>query len=68
MKNIIFSSSATVYGDPAIIPITEECPKGITTNPYGETKSMQERIPQDEAIDFVYNYVVEELAKLDCRL
>ena len=34
-KNIIFSSSATVYGDPAIIPITEECPKGHCTNPYG---------------------------------
>ena len=43
-KKIVFSSSATVYGDPAFIPITEECPKGITTNPYGETKSMQERI------------------------
>ena len=39
-KNIIFSSSATVYGDPAIIPITEECPKGHCTNPYGQTKSM----------------------------
>lgn len=34
-KNIIFSSSATVYGDPAFIPITEECPKGQCTNPYG---------------------------------
>ena len=34
VKNIIFSSSATVYGDPAIIPITEECPKGQCTNPY----------------------------------
>ena len=34
-KNIIFSSSATVYGDPAQIPITEECPKGQCTNPYG---------------------------------
>ena len=44
---IVFSSSATVYGDPAFIPITEECPKGITTNPYGETKSMQERILTD---------------------
>lgn len=30
-KNIIFSSSATVYGDPAIIPITKECPKGVCT-------------------------------------
>ena len=44
---IVFSSSATVYGDPALVPITEECPKGITTNPYGETKSMQERILTD---------------------
>ena len=33
VKNIIFSSSATVYGDPAMIPITEECPKGQCTNP-----------------------------------
>ena len=46
-KKIVFSSSATVYGDPAFIPITEECPKGVTTNPYGETKSMQERILTD---------------------
>ncbi len=46
-KKIVFSSSATVYGDPAFIPITEECPKGITTNPYGETKSQQERILTD---------------------
>lgn len=42
VKNIIFSSSATVYGDPAIVPITEECPKGQCTNPYGWTKSMLE--------------------------
>ena len=34
-KNMIFSSSATVYGDPAVIPITEDCPKGTCTNPYG---------------------------------
>ena len=46
-KNIIFSSSATVYGDPAIIPITEECPKGNYTNPYGQTKSMLEQIMMD---------------------
>lgn len=46
-KNIIFSSSATVYGDPAIIPITEECPKGACTNPYGWTKSMLEQILTD---------------------
>lgn len=46
-KNIIFSSSATVYGDPAIIPITEECPKGQCTNPYGWTKSMLEQVLMD---------------------
>lgn len=46
-KNIIFSSSATVYGDPAIIPITEECPKGTCTNPYGWTKSMLEQVLTD---------------------
>jgi len=46
-KNIIFSSSATVYGDPAIIPITEECPKGQCTNPYGQTKSMLEQVMMD---------------------
>lgn len=47
VKNIIFSSSATVYGDPAIIPITEKCPKGQCTNPYGWTKSMLEQILTD---------------------
>ena len=47
MKNIIFSSSATVYGNPAQIPITEECPKGVCTNPYGWTKSMLEQIFMD---------------------
>ncbi len=46
-RKIVFSSSATVYGDPAFVPITEECPKGETTNPYGATKSMQERILTD---------------------
>lgn len=46
-KNIIFSSSATVYGNPAQIPITEECPKGHCTNPYGQTKSMLEEIFMD---------------------
>lgn len=44
VKNIIFSSSATVYGEPAIMPITEECPKGTCTNPYGWTKWMIEQI------------------------
>ena len=46
-KRIIFSSSATVYGDPAQIPITEDCPKGQCTNPYGWTKSMLEQVLTD---------------------
>ncbi len=46
-KNIIFSSSATVYGESEIMPITEECPKGHCTNPYGQTKSMLEEIMID---------------------
>ena len=46
-KNIIFSSSASVYGNPAQIPITETCPKGHCTNPYGHTKSIVEEILTD---------------------
>lgn len=42
VKNIIFSSSATVYGDPASVPITESFPTGATTNPYGRSKYMVE--------------------------
>lgn len=47
VKNIVFSSSATVYGDPAFVPITEDCPKGQITNPYGQTKGMLEQILTD---------------------
>ena len=47
VKNIVFSSSATVYGDPEFIPITEDCPKHQATNPYGQTKSMLEQILTD---------------------
>ncbi len=47
VKNIVFSSSATVYGSPEEMPITEECPKGQCTNPYGWTKSMMEQIMSD---------------------
>lgn len=46
VKRIIFSSSATVYGDPASVPIREDFPLS-TTNPYGSTKLMIERILQD---------------------
>ena len=47
VKNIIFSSSATVYGAPDTMPITEDCPKGSVTNPYGQTKSMLEQVLTD---------------------
>lgn len=47
IKKIIFSSSATVYGEPTILPITEDCPKQPCANPYGWTKSMIEQILED---------------------
>ena len=47
VNTIVFSSSATVYGDPQIIPIVESCPVGGTTNPYGTSKYMVERILED---------------------
>lgn len=48
VKNIIFSSSATVYGDPETLPLTEESPAGVgLTNPYGRTKYYIEQILQD---------------------
>lgn len=58
-KNIIFSSSATIYGTPKFVPITEECPKGICTNPYGWTKSMIEQILLDmQKADKEWNVVI----------
>lgn len=45
--SIVFSSSATVYGDPQTVPITEHAPTGATTNPYGTSKHMMERMMQD---------------------
>ena len=47
VKNLVFSSSATVYGEPEFIPITEDCPKHEATNPYGQTKSMLEQVLTD---------------------
>lgn len=47
VKNLIFSSSATVYGDPDSMPIDESTPKGVCTNPYGWSKSMVEEILMD---------------------
>ena len=47
VKKFIFSSSATVYGDPEVVPITEETKTGGTTNPYGTTKLFIEQILKD---------------------
>ncbi len=46
-KKLVFSSSATVYGNPEVIPITEECKTGNTTNPYGTSKLFVEQILKD---------------------
>lgn len=46
-KKIVFSSSATVYGDPETLPLTEKCKVGGTTNPYGTSKYFQEIILSD---------------------
>ncbi len=59
VKDIIFSSSATVYGNPAFVPITEDCPKGEITNPYGRTKGMLEQILTDiQAADNEWNVIL----------
>lgn len=45
--NLVFSSSATVYGTPQFLPLTEDHPVGSCTNPYGKSKYMIEQILQD---------------------
>jgi len=47
VESIVFSSSATVYGEPGTLPMTEEMPLGSATNPYGWTKIMMERVLTD---------------------
>lgn len=47
VKSLIFSSSATVYGNPEKVPLSEDCPTGGTTNPYGTSKLMVEQILHD---------------------
>ena len=65
VKNIVFSSSATVYGSPEEMPITEECPKGQCTNPYGWTKSMMEQIMTDvQKMPYISQVAVGKLERL----
>ncbi len=47
VKNLVFSSSATVYGEPEIVPVTEAMPLQEATNPYGRSKAIIEKILQD---------------------
>ena len=59
VRNIVFSSSATVYGDSQIMPITEDCKKGECTNPYGWTKSMMEQIMTDlQKVNPMWNVIL----------
>ncbi len=59
VKNLIFSSSSTVYGDPDSVPVTEESPVKKCTNPYGSTKAMQETILTDiQHADSEWNIVL----------
>ena len=58
-KNIVFSSSATVYGDPASVPIREDSPTPGATNPYGWTKLMMEQIFRDvQKADPAWNIIL----------
>lgn len=47
VNNFVFSSSATVYGDPRVLPLREDMPLGSATNPYGWTKIMMEQVLRD---------------------
>ena len=57
VRNFVFSSSATVYGDPAVVPVKEDAPVHAT-NPYGHTKAMMEQILLDAAKALGWNVVI----------
>ena len=58
VKNLVFSSSATVYGDPEFVPITEDAKTGGTTNPYGTSKLFVEKILDD----YIFRTIVKTSA------
>ena len=64
----VMFADADLFGVPVRMIVSPKGLKNGTVEVSARDKSMQERIPADQAIDFVYNYVVEELKKLDCRL
>ena len=49
VENLVFSSSCTVYGQPDVLPVTEQTPRQVATSPYGNTKQMNEDIIRDTA-------------------
>lgn len=57
VKNIVFSSSCTVYGEPKEIPVSENTPLWETTNPYGKTKQLLEKILEDYAKFALFNVI-----------
>ncbi len=59
VRHLVFSSSATVYGDPSTVPITEDMPTGATTNPYGRSKYIVEEMLKDISIaDDKWNFTI----------
>lgn len=70
VKQLVFSSSATVYGDPQFLPITEDHPTGQgCTNPYGKTKFFVEEILKDVCAsdhvskNFIYSYKANDIKR-----
>ena len=64
----VMFSDADLFGVPVRVVVSPKGLKNGTIEISARDKSMQEKKPADEAIDFVYDYVVSELSKLDCRL
>ena len=60
VKKIVFSSSATVYGDPEYLPVDEKHPTGKCTNPYGKTKYFMEEIIKDQCAANHVSYLLFE--------
>jgi prolyl-tRNA synthetase len=64
----VMFADADLFGVPVRVIVSPKGLKNGTIEISGRDKSMKEIKPVDEAVDFVYNYVVDELAKLECRL
>jgi UDP-glucose 4-epimerase len=67
IKNLVFSSSATVYGDPVELPLREDMPTGRPTNPYGQSKMMVELVLRDIYPCHLKMRVSERLGRFNSR-